>query len=80
MELSELRLIEIPAKESASLEGMHDGEVLVRFASETIRSKIVIPLFWDFLFPRFFLIDDDGLIDKLIETDLEETAKLKGFV
>ena len=75
MEFGELWLREIPAKESASLESMHDGEVLVGFTSESVSSEIVVSFFWDFLFLSFFLVDDDGLIDKLIDADLEEIAK-----
>jgi hypothetical protein len=41
MKLSELRLVEIPAKESASLESVHDGEVLVGFTSESVSSEIL---------------------------------------
>ena len=75
MEFGELWLIEIPAKESASLESVHDGEVLVGFTSQAIGSEIVVSFFWDFLFLRFLLVDDDGLIHKLIDADLEEIAK-----
>ena len=75
MEFGELWLREIPAKESASLESVHDGEVLVGFSSKAIGSEIVVSFFWDFLFLSFLLVDDDGFIDKLIDADLEEIAK-----
>ena len=75
MEFGELWLIEVPAKESASLESVHDGEVLVGFSSESVSSEIVVSFFWDFLFLSFLLVDDDGLIHKFIDADLEEIAK-----
>ena len=68
-------MIEIPTKESASLESVHDGEVLVGLSSESVSSEIVVSFFWDFLFLSFLLVDDDGLIDKFIDADLEEIAK-----
>ena len=75
MEFGKLWLREIPAKESTSLESMHDGEVLVGLTSKAIGPEIVVSFFWDFLFLSFLLVDDDGLIDELIDADLEEIAK-----